>query len=78
MTVTAYVLITVTAKEVKNALEKLRASQMVQSAQAITGPYDIIATVEAEDMDILGRKITQEVQSIEGVDRTLTCVVMNL
>jgi DNA-binding Lrp family transcriptional regulator len=78
MAVKSYCLITATAKESKNVLERLRASGIVQSAEAVTGPYDIIAIIGAEDMDALGQLITREIHSIEGVDRTLTCVVMSL
>lgn len=73
-----YVFITVTARETKNALKKLRASKIVQVAEGVTGPYDIIATVEAPDTDILGQMVTEEIQSIEGVERTMTCIVLKL
>jgi DNA-binding Lrp family transcriptional regulator len=78
MAVKGYVLITATAKEAKQILETLQASRIVQSAEAVTGPYDIIATVEAEDVDSLGRLITREIQHIPGVERTLTCLVMQI
>ncbi len=78
MAVTAYVLITSSAAATKSALEKLKASQFVQVAHAVTGPYDIIATVVAEDIDALGRVITQEIHTIDGVERTLACIVMDI
>lgn len=78
MATKGYVFITVAAKETKNALKKLRALNSVQSAEGVTGPYDIIATVEAPDTDILGQMVTEEIQNIEGIERTLTCIVMKL
>ncbi len=78
MAVKAYVLINSSAAATRAALEKLRSSQRVQSADAVTGPYDIIAIVEAEDMDALGQVITREIHTIEGVERTLACVMMNI
>jgi DNA-binding Lrp family transcriptional regulator len=72
------VLISTTAKEAKTALQKLRDAKTIRSAEAITGPYDIVAVVEAEDVDALGRLVTQEIHSIEGVERTLSCIVMKL
>jgi DNA-binding Lrp family transcriptional regulator len=75
MAVTAYVLITTANKEAKHVLDQLRAAHIVREAYAVTGPYDIIATVAAEDMDALGPLITQQVQGIDGIERTLTCNV---
>lgn len=78
MAVKAYVLITTANKETKNALGKLRATRIVQSSDAVTGPYDIIAVVEGEDMDTLGQLITEQIQSIDGIERTLSCIVLRL
>ena len=78
MALTAYVLVTTTAKEVQSTLDRLRSSNNVRSADAVTGPYDIIATVQAENMDALGGLVTKEIHNIEGVERTLTCIVLDL
>lgn len=78
MAVTAYVFITTMSKETQRTLKKMRSLHQVRSADAVTGPYDIIATVEASDVDALGEFITQELQSLSGVDRTLTCVRLKL
>lgn len=74
----AYVLITAEAPEMKNALQKMRASKAVQSAEAVTGPFDIIATLEAEDVNAMGKLVTQEILAIGGIQRTLTCIVIDL
>jgi DNA-binding Lrp family transcriptional regulator len=47
-------------------------------ADDVTGPYDVIARVEADSIDELGRLVVTHVQSIEGLTRTLTCPVVNL
>jgi len=78
MALTAYVLVTTTAKEVQSTLDRLRSSNNVRPADAVTGPYDIIATVQAENMDALGGLVTKEIHNIEGVERTLTCIVLDL
>ena len=39
---------------------------------------DVIARVEAESIDELGRLVVSQVQLIEGITRTLTCPVVNL
>lgn len=78
MAISAYILITAINKEVGNVLTTLEASKVVSSANAVTGPFDIIGTVEAEDVDALGRLITNEIQNIHGIERTLTCIVLNV
>lgn len=74
----AYVLITAQAPKMKKALEKLRASKAVQSAEAVTGPFDMIATLEADDVHAMGKLVAQEILAIEGIERTLTCIVIDL
>ena len=49
MAVTAYVFITTLNKETQRTLKKVRTMKQVHSADAVTGPYDIIALVEASD-----------------------------
>ena len=38
----------------------------VTSAEAVTGPYDVIALVEARNLNDLGRLVVGKVQAIEG------------
>jgi DNA-binding Lrp family transcriptional regulator len=49
----------------------------VVSAEAIAGPYDVIARAEAADLDELARLVVAEIQAAEGVTRTLTCPVVS-
>ncbi|MCH8050418.1 MAG: Lrp/AsnC ligand binding domain-containing protein [Chloroflexi bacterium] len=44
----------------------------------MSGPFDLIALLESPDRDGLGRAVTQGIQQISGVRRTVTCVVMEL
>lgn len=46
----------------------------VLEADIITGNYDLIALAEADDMVALVDLVTAQVQSIGGVERTITCV----
>ena len=76
MGVKSYVLTNVSMGEVSNTLEELKAFPEVKSAVAITGPYDIVAVVEAEDVSSLGQLVTRNIQGIKGVRRTITCIVI--
>jgi len=50
----------------------------VTGADEVTGPYDVIATVEAPDVVVLGRDVLAKVQAVEGITRTITCPVVRL
>ncbi|MDQ5825780.1 MAG: Lrp/AsnC ligand binding domain-containing protein [Chloroflexota bacterium] len=78
MAETAYVLINTRNKELKDILEDVRIAKGVTGAYAITGPYDIVAVMEAENLSLLGQLITTEIHPIPGVERTLSCIVINL
>ena len=49
----------------------------VKLSEVVTGPYDVVARVEAADMDALSG-LVDEIQKIKGVTRTLTCPVLHL
>jgi len=48
--------------------------QGVLSSEGVTGPYDVIARVEATTLDDLGRLVTAEIHAVEGITRTITCI----
>jgi DNA-binding Lrp family transcriptional regulator len=39
------------------------------------GPYDAVVTIEAQDINHLGRLIATEIHPIPGVLDTITCLV---
>jgi DNA-binding Lrp family transcriptional regulator len=49
----------------------------VVSADAVTGPYDVIALAEARSLRDLSRLVVDRIQDIDGVTRTLTCPVIH-
>lgn len=50
----------------------------VTEAYVVSGPYDIIARVEADGLDQLGQLVVSSIQAVEGVTRTLTCPILSL
>lgn len=76
--VEAYVLIqTEIAKQPRVAAELGRIPG-VGTADVVAGPYDVIVRVEAVDVDALGNLVVAEIQTVDGVIRTLTCPVVHL
>lgn len=75
MTTKAFVLIDTVAGQTRAVLAILRELKGVQSANAVTGPYDIIAVVKKETLGDIGDLVTSEVHPLDGVTRTVTCLV---
>jgi len=48
----------------------------VKTVHLVTGPYDVIAFVEAPDLKSLGELIVKRIQSTGFVARTLTCITV--
>ena len=76
MTTTAYTLIEVIPGSSGDVLPKLKSLAGVKSADCVTGPYDIIATIEGENMSDIGVLITSRIDRISGVCRTVTCLAL--
>jgi DNA-binding Lrp family transcriptional regulator len=76
--VRAYVLIETTmgrAAAVAAALPGLVGNGVtLTSAEVVTGPYDLIAQVESDDLDAIAQFVGNRIQAIDGVQRTVTCV----
>ena len=74
----SYVLIQTATGRATDVAGAVRGESGVISAEAVTGPYDVIVLVEAKDIDAVGQLILTEIQSVESIVRTLTCPVANL
>lgn len=76
--VAAYVLINTTPGTLTGAAKKIIDIDGVRSIEAVTGPYDAIASVEARTNDELARLVVSEIQKVTGITKTLTCLVVEL
>ena len=74
----AYVLVETCCGEVTDALSEIKKIAGVKAADATTGPFDIIARVEAGSVDALGKAICSKIQAVPGVKKTLTNIVVKL
>lgn len=67
------------AKSVGEAVQRLsHPDARVISVDTVTGPFDVIVQLEADDLDKLGNCITDGIQRVEGVQRTTTCLSIKL
>jgi DNA-binding Lrp family transcriptional regulator len=73
----AYVLIQAEVGAAAKVVRAIRDLDGVERAEDLTGPYDIIARVQASSLDRLGRLVVSRIQAVDGVTRTLTCSVIS-
>jgi DNA-binding Lrp family transcriptional regulator len=67
------------AKSVGEAMQQLaHRDARVVTVDTVTGPFDVIVQLEAEDLDRLGNCITEGIQAVSGVKRTTTCLAVRL
>ncbi|MFC2046856.1 Lrp/AsnC family transcriptional regulator [Chloroflexota bacterium] len=59
--------------EVAAALGRLKG---IKSVNAVTGPYDVIAIIEAENLNDIGDIVTARIHPIAGISRTVTCLAI--
>ena len=72
----AYVLILTEVGKVAHVAQALNDLDGVELAEDITGPYDVIARIQAPGLDQLGRLVVFRIHVVDGVTRTLTCTVL--
>jgi len=78
MAARAHVLVNVTAGKSKQVKETVSVIDGVMTVDAVAGPYDLIVAIEAADYNRLAKIVMDEIQSIDGVTRTITCNVLNI
>ena len=82
MSVKGYVLIETEVGTAKAVADHLRVIKHKDAAilevDTVTGPYDVIGQLQADDLNKLGTCITEAIQTIHGVNRTTTCLTLLL
>ena len=76
MATKAFVLIETAVGKTREVAKALRAVQGIKTVDVVTGPYDVIAMAEANDINSIGDMVTGAVHTIGGVVRTVTCVAV--
>ncbi len=77
MAVKAYVLIEVSIGRIPEVAANIRELPGVVEVDIVAGPYDIIAVVEGESPESVGRLVMQSLRVTPGVNYTLTCVAVS-
>ena len=76
MSTKAFVLIETAVGKTRDVVQALEGTNGIKSVDVVTGPYDIIAVVEADDLASVGNMVTSNVHAIGGIQRTVTCLAV--
>ncbi|KXB02957.1 hypothetical protein AKJ35_00060 [candidate division MSBL1 archaeon SCGC-AAA833F18] len=58
----------------EDAYKEVKAQKRVREAQMITGPYDIMAIAEADDITGVTDVLMTKIREIDGIEDTTTCI----
>jgi|YelNatPaOPRAMG01_1025707.scaffolds.fasta_scaffold723398_1 DNA-binding Lrp family transcriptional regulator len=76
--ISAYVLVEgAPGKNVKNVRDQIRSVPGVESAELVTGPYDIVVKIKGKDMSELSKVVTDKILATKGVGKTITLVIIS-
>jgi len=76
MAAKAFVLIETAVGRTRDVVASLKQIEGVKTVDTVTGPYDVIAIVEAENLNDVGDLITGKIHAIDGISRTVTCLAV--
>ena len=76
MATKGYILIETAVGRSRRVVEALAALPGVETVDAVTGPYDIIAVAQVDDLNAIGDLISTKIHTVEGIVRTVTCLSM--
>jgi DNA-binding Lrp family transcriptional regulator len=76
--VQAYILIQTEVGTSASVARQIAQLPGVTLAEEVTGPYDVIARIEASNMNELGQLVIARIQEIKDITRTLTCTVVHV
>jgi len=72
----AFVLIETAVGRTKEVVATLRQLEGVKSVDPVTGPYDVIAIIEGENLNDIGDIVTGKIHPTAGISRTVTCLAI--
>ena len=76
MAAKAFILIETSVGNSRRVAEMVKGFPEVEGVDIVTGPYDLIAVVSANDMGGIADLVTGKIHGAGGVVRTTTCVAV--
>lgn len=72
-----YVLVDIEVGKGQAVRERLKQSPGITQADLVMGPHDLVAVIEAESIEEVGRLVVSDLHGIPGVKNTITLLVLN-
>jgi len=76
MAAKAFVLVETEVGKTREVSAALKQLEGVKSVDLVTGPYDVIAIIEAKNLNEIGDLVTDKIHPIVGISRTVTCLAI--
>ncbi len=76
MAAKAFILIETVPGRTKQVASTLQQLKGIKSVDSVTGPYDVIAVIEGENLNEIGLLITNKIHPIAGIARTVSCLAI--
>lgn len=76
--VQAYILIQTEVGRAAQVVEGIRGLTGVVEVDVVTGNYDAIVKAQAETPDELAKLVVGDIQAVEGITRSITCMVVHV
>ncbi len=74
--VKAYIFIEMVAGHARDMVAHLKGHGSIIEINRVTGPYDVIVVLQADDLGGISDIVSTDIHSIKGVSRTTTCVCL--
>jgi DNA-binding Lrp family transcriptional regulator len=76
MSAKAFILIETAVGKNREVVTAISAIEGIKSVDTVTGPYDVIAIVEADSLNAIGDIVTGKIHPVTGISRTVTCLAI--
>ena len=78
MAIKAFLLVETAIGTTRDVVNSLRAVEGIDTADVVTGPFDVIAVINVEDFTQVGILVTEKVHTINGIVRATSYPVVDL
>ena len=78
MAVSAFIMVDVAGDHTKSAYKTITRIPFVKKVDAVTGPFDLVAQIEAATLESLNDLVLSRIRGVDGVVKTSTAIILNL
>ena len=71
-------MVDVAGDHTKSAYKTITRIPFVKKVDAVTGPFDLVAQIEADTLESLNELVLSRIRGVDGVVKTSTAIILNL